>query len=135
MTREDRDAEIADYVGYLDAVADEVLGSLPPRPRLDVHGFSQGAATASRWAALGKHAPTRLVLWGGTVPSDLELARLKQVLGDNPLALVLGNRDQFLHVTQLETERARLLGAGLNAELRVFEGGHRVDSGVLAEMS
>ena len=51
MTREDREAEIEDYVRYLDALTDELMGSIPPLPRIQVHGFSQGAATAARWAA------------------------------------------------------------------------------------
>jgi predicted esterase len=63
MTREDRESEIADYVEYLDAVADEVTGgALAPGVRLDVIGFSQGAATATRWIAHGTVPATRLIL-------------------------------------------------------------------------
>src|SRR6266513_3311805 len=52
MTREDREAEIDDYVAYLDAVYADVFESLD-RARVTVHalGYSQGAATVSRWAA------------------------------------------------------------------------------------
>src|SRR5690606_700894 len=46
MTRDDRDHEIADQQGYLEAVAARWLGG---RRRLEVHGFSQGVATACRW--------------------------------------------------------------------------------------
>src|SRR5256885_14142400 len=55
MTREDRLAEIEDYVRFLDAVYADVLG-LIDRSQMTVHalGYSQGAATASRWAAMGK---------------------------------------------------------------------------------
>src|SRR5206468_1825615 len=45
MTREDRDAEIADYVEYLDALAAQVLGAVrrgERPPRVIVLGFSQG---------------------------------------------------------------------------------------------
>src|SRR2546430_15583039 len=55
MTREDRLHEIADYVRYLDAVYREVLGRVEgPAARVTALGFSQGAATVSRWAALGQ---------------------------------------------------------------------------------
>src|SRR5207249_11468139 len=55
MTREDRLTEIDDYVRYLDALFQEVLRRLEPRaPRVTALGFSQGAATVSRWATLGK---------------------------------------------------------------------------------
>src|SRR5881296_1626221 len=55
MTREDRLHEIDDYVRYLDAVYDDVFGSVD-RSGVTVHalGFSQGAATVSRWTGLGK---------------------------------------------------------------------------------
>src|SRR6201988_48798 len=76
MTREDRLAEITDYVRYLDAVYDDVFGRLD-RGRVTVHalGFSRGAATVSRWTALGKARIDRGVLWGGEVPPDLDLPR------------------------------------------------------------
>src|SRR5207237_10690301 len=75
MTREDRLAEIEDYVRYLDAVYDDVFGRLD-RARVTVHalGFSQGAATVSRWTAMGTSRIDRVLLWGGELPPDLELA-------------------------------------------------------------
>jgi dienelactone hydrolase len=52
MTREDREAEIADYVRYLDRALDAAAGRPgAAAPALGVLGFSQGAATACRWAA------------------------------------------------------------------------------------
>ena len=135
MTKEDREAEIADYIRYLDAVADEVIGALPPRPRVEIHGFSQGAATASRWAAFGKHIPNRLVLWGGTVPPDLEPDQLRRALHESPLVIAIGNRDQFIPAAEVDKEHARLVGAGIRVELRGFDGGHKVDLGVLADLA
>src|SRR5213596_1082227 len=66
MTREDRLAEIEDSVQYLDAVYQDVFGSLD-RSRVTVHavGFSQGAATVSRWTGLGRAKVDRVTLWGG----------------------------------------------------------------------
>ncbi len=57
MTREDRDSEIADYVEYLDALFDEVASDAANGgARVNVIGFSQGAATATRWVAHGRCA-------------------------------------------------------------------------------
>src|SRR5438067_4641848 len=74
MTREDRLAEIDDYVRYLDAVYDDVFRRID-RARVTVHalGFSQGAATVSRWTAMGKSRIDRVILWGGEFPPDLDL--------------------------------------------------------------
>jgi predicted esterase len=127
MTKEDREAEIEDYIAYLDQVGDEVIGAMPPRSRVEVHGFSQGGATASRWATFGRHSISRLVLWGSTLPPDLDLERLRGNLRDAPIVLAVGERDQFVFGEQVRSERGRLLGLGFNVDWRGFPGGHVVD--------
>lgn len=135
MTKEDRESEIEDYIRYLDLLADHVLGDIPPTGRLEVHGFSQGAATASRWATFGRHPVSRLVLWGGTVPPDLDLERLRAALRDGSLVISVGDRDQFLTADALRNEEARLVGVGLPVEMRPFPGGHVVDRATLVAIA
>jgi len=68
MTREDRDAEIADYVAYLERLAAEIRHPLAgAAPRIVVLGFSQGTATVSRWLAASDLRVDQLVLWGGAI--------------------------------------------------------------------
>ena len=55
MTREDREVEIEDYVRYLDLLAHRILAAVPEPPRVQVHAFSQGTATA--WRAAWKPPP------------------------------------------------------------------------------
>src|SRR5213083_2676659 len=99
MTREDRLAEIEDYVRYLDAVYADVCGVLD-RAQVTVHalGFSQGVATVSRWAAMGKAKIDRLILWGGEFPPDLDLTLGTVVtrLSAARLTLVYGRADEFI---------------------------------------
>ena len=67
MTREDREVEIRDYVAYLDRLAETVgVGEGAPT----ILGFSQGVATATRWAVHGRVRPRRLILWGDVTPND-----------------------------------------------------------------
>ena len=67
-----RATDIADYVSYLDTLYEHVRATVPaPAARVHVLGFSQGAATASRWAALGRSVIDRLILWGGAHAHDL----------------------------------------------------------------
>src|SRR5206468_3354730 len=79
MTREDRLHEIDDYVRYLDAVHAQVASG---KARVTALGFSQGTATACRWAAFGSARIDRLIVWGGEVPPDLDLGdtRVKERL-------------------------------------------------------
>lgn len=134
MTKEDRDAEIEDYVRYLDLLADRLLSGVSERPRIEVHGFSQGTATACRWVACGKHRVDRLVLWAGGAPPDLDFNRFRSSLGAAPLLLLAGRRDRILDQTKLETEAVRLREHGVPFELRYYDAGHRVATEALREL-
>ncbi len=134
MTREDREAEIEDYLQYLDRLAERIRLSVAGEPRIEVHGFSQGAATAARWVALGGIRPERLVLWGAVLPPDLPVDRYGERLARAGLTLAIGTRDRHHPDADIERELARLSAQGLVPELRRFEGGHRVDAGLLRDL-
>ncbi|HEX6251811.1 MAG TPA: hypothetical protein VFZ56_10285 [Gemmatimonadaceae bacterium] len=134
MTREDRQAEINDYVEYLDALWRQVK---PPSDdvRLIAFGFSQGAATAARWAALGSARPSLLVLWGGSMPRDLLAGQPLARLGAIPLVLVAGRDDRFAPDAAVEEEERVLRGHGLDPRMMRFEGGHGLDAAVLESLA
>lgn len=133
MTREDRESEIADYVEYLDALYDDVAAEAAGfGARVNVIGFSQGAATATRWVTHGHAALHRLVLWGGLVPPDTSLVGGQSALRNVPLTLVAGERDQYVNDSLLAAERARLDAAGVAYDVIRFAGGHSIDRRVLA---
>lgn len=136
MTSEDRLAEIGDYVQYLDLVIDRLLARPggPPR-RLEVHGFSQGAATASRWASMGRHQAARLVLWGGGVPPDLDLGRYGARLNAADLTIVIGDGDEFISEEAVQDQVTRLEEAGIAHRLIRFRGGHTIPQPVLAALA
>ena len=135
MTREDRDVEIEDYVRYLDLLAVRVLAAVPVQPRISIHAFSQGAATACRWVAFGNVRPSRLVLWGNGVPPDLPLDRYGADLTKAGLELAIGTRDKYISAADVDREQARLAAAGLTPEIHRFDGGHRVNPELLKRFS
>ena len=93
MTREDREAEIADYVAYLDAVHQSIARPARRRAsasRSTVLGFSQGGATAARWVAGGRVNAARLVVWGSQFPPELDLADPGAPLRRAETVLVIG---------------------------------------------
>lgn len=120
MTRADREREIDDYLRYLDALHDQ-LGTATAE-QLHVLGFSQGAATACRWAAQGASSPDQLVLWGGSVPPDVDPTALRAL----KLVLVVGTRDKYVTDERLRQEQERLDDSGVAYRLVRFEGGHRL---------
>ncbi len=138
MTRDDRLSEIEDYVRYLDAVHDDVFRVLDrSQVRLHALGFSQGAPTVSRWAALGKARVDRLVLWGGEFPPDLDLtlAPVAARLRAAQLTLVYGRSDQFITPKVLAETGKRLQAHGIPHQEIAFEGGHEIDDRVLHELA
>jgi predicted esterase len=135
MTKEDREAEIEDYLQYLDRLAERIRLSVSGEPRIEVHGFSQGAATACRWIAFGGMRPDRLVVWGSLLPPDLPLDRFGERLTRAGLTMCLGSRDKYISAGDFDQELARLAAAGLHPEVHRFDGGHRVDPTVLRSLT
>jgi predicted esterase len=136
MTRAAREAEIEDYVGYLDAVHARMLAETATddrMPEVTLIGFSQGTATACRWVAFGDVRVARLILWGGAVPPDVD------VEGDRDdfvgLSYVVGDRDPYVTPARIAEERARIEAAGLMFRIRTFAGGHRLDDGMLRDLA
>ena len=124
--------------GRPQTVGDEVVSGLRPEeasPSICVLGFSQGAATASRWALLGDTAVDRLVLWGGAPAHDLDLSAHAERLRALDLTLVIGTDDPYVTEERRAAARRRLDRHDLPVTERTFEGGHRLDDAVLGEIA
>lgn len=140
MTREDRLNEIGDYVRYLDRALDAATEGLRAAALpLGVLAFSQGAATACRWVAHryahGLPAPAALVLWGGAVPPDFDLAGPDgDALRAVRLLLVAGERDEFATAAAVAEQEGRLRAAGVAFETVRHAGGHRLDDATLGRV-
>ena len=135
MTREDRLTEIDDYVHYLDVVFSEVMHERHPPGGIHVLGFSQGTATACRWLAYGRARADRLILWGGEVPPDLDLARARERWERTTLLFVVGSTDQFITPKVLARDEQRLHDHGIGYQVERFEGGHEIREEVLTRLA
>lgn len=132
MTREDREAEIADYVAYLDAVYDQIVAGLDRSlVRVVALGFSQGGTTASRWAVLGQSAVDRLILWAGDLAHDLDLDAHHDVLCRLGLTFVVGSEDSYITPERLVAQETLLIEHSIPYRLIPFSGGHHLKSNVL----
>lgn len=136
MTREDRLREIEDYLAYLGALHARILADAAPgEVQVHVLGFSQGAETAARWVALGGLEPHRLILWGGRVPADLDLAVHAGAFRRARLTLVRGTGDAYATAERAAEEEDRLNRHVIPYQSLTFEGGHRLDAAVLRELA
>jgi predicted esterase len=135
MTREDRLVEIDDYIRYLDALRHDVHLSLGARDvRVVLLGFSQGVATAFRWAVRGRIRPDVLLAWTGTIPAELD-ERAMTPLKDTRVVRVLGDHDEMATEEAVAMENARFQELGLKAELVRFDGGHELNADVLRSIA
>ncbi len=132
MTREDREADIGDYVKYLDALYDETFTQVE-RGRVTVHvlGFSQGVATACRWVARGDAKLDHLVMWSERLPPEFAAPQLVDPFRDLRLTVVNGRTDEFITTDVRDENATRLEKLGLFFEDIRFDGGHRMDKETL----
>lgn len=137
MTREDRLAEIEDYVRYLDLLVREVSGGdVSPNVRVTALGFSQGAAVVARWLVHGEARLDRVVLWCGLLPPEIDpegSARSRLARAD--LHLVCGREDTMVDAGQLRTQAQLLSRADVPHRVVEFAGGHELDRATLLALA
>lgn len=130
MTRENREADIRNYISYLNSVYEKEIGS--KKIRTTLLGFSQGSATVTRWALDGKVQFDRLILWAGIFPPDMDFQKGHDLLVQKDVIEVLGKSDPF--ITKEKVLEFKRLSEALNIEPKLieFDGGHDIDSATLA---
>jgi predicted esterase len=121
MTRQDREAAIADNIEYLAAVVDDISREM----RLDLPvlytGFSQGVAMAFRAACSSRRPPLGVVAAGGDVPPELSLEALGRT---RAVIIARGAGDTVYTLEQWRADQARLRAAGVDVRPCDFQGGH-----------
>lgn len=130
MTRENRLTDIENYLTYLNSVFSQETGS---NKNLDITllGFSQGAATASRWALSNTIYFRRLVLWAGILPSDMDFEKGKQLLKEKDVTIVYGKHHPFLNESRFGEMRTLSKKLELTPDEIVFDGAHEIHEATL----
>lgn len=126
MTREDRLTDISNYVNYLESLHDEIKKKYNPR-KITVLGFSQGAATASRWVAQGSILPNRFILWASVFPPDMDYSFDIPKFNRSEVTLVCGTKDEFIDDEKWKSHTDFLIESGLKFSEKRFEGVHDID--------
>jgi predicted esterase len=134
-TREDRAADIDDYVRYLDAVWQHLRPEMPEGVKLVALGFSQGTATVARWAAAGQEPISTLVLWGSGLPPDLDWSRARARFQQMRVLLVGGKTDPQMPLERWSEQQEFLTSQQIRSEIVLFSGGHRIDSATLQRLA
>ena len=129
MTKENRGDEITDHCNFLEQLTGNLINSASKNCKINVLGFSQGAATISRWCLQTKHTINTFVLWAGKIASDFDFDKYKSKHPNTNNYIVFGTRDQFYPVkTRIEykTEMKELDAAWIS-----YDGDHSIHSDTL----
>ncbi len=134
MTKEDRENEISDYVNYLDELYEKEIASCRKDFSFEVNaiGFSQGAATLSRWLAIGRSKVDKAIFWCGNVAHDVDYSKSEQ-FKNTSIYLVFGSKDKYYTADFYKTQVKLLKEHGIEPKSHVFDGGHEVKVEVIKE--
>jgi len=134
MTKEDRESDIMDYVEYLDKLYFEEVLPLAKTYSLKINtlGFSQGAATLSRWLTLGKAKVDKAVFWCGSIAHDVDFSGFKD-FKNTEIHQVFGSNDPYYDQSFSVSQTEILKKAGITSRVYIFEGGHEVNTQLMKE--
>lgn len=134
MTSYERETAIANNHRFLDRMMENVLANFDVLPRIHVLGFSQGAATATRWASRWPGKVDTLVLWAGGFANDMTLDVAREKFANTQVILVAGDQDELITEASIQKQmdmldRLQKPGIELN-----FSGGHELDPYLLGKI-
>lgn len=130
MTKYDRELDIQNNLNYLETLIKAELNEISmTNKKLIVLGFSQGAATASRWIAHTDYQIEKFLVWGGMIAHDIDTVFYKKMT--DKIVLFYGDEDEFISQEGLKTSLMKLKKIGIYPKLIPYQGTHKIYPNVL----
>jgi predicted esterase len=133
MTKEDRLAEIDDYVHYLQSLYELISGKIASSARVNVMGFSQGCSTVCRWIARKAPALGSLWLCSGSIPDDMDYSLFSKAIR-YPAHYIMGDDDPFIGARDREAAAQRIKEHRVPVEMHTFHGGHDLNLALIKSL-
>lgn len=134
MTKEDRLTEIKNQKTYVDHVLKEERVFDHPA-KVTILGFSQGVATAVRYASKTEMNMEKLVLWAGTFPPEITRQDTAHWPVQLPIVYVTGLQDPFLKPGMIENQHETVMNAtGINPDRIEFDGVHEMNEDIIKKL-
>jgi predicted esterase len=131
MTSYQREMAIANNHRMLNQLMNDLLSKFTNAPKIHLLGFSQGAATGTRWASQWAGHLETMVLWGGGFAHDLTLEVAKEKFAATEILVVLGERDELITEESKKKQVDLLEALDKPLKLLTFPGGHELDINLL----
>ena len=134
MTKHERETAIENNHRFLDTLMESFLEKYPHRPTVHVLGFSQGAATVTRWASHWDGKIDTLVLWAGGFALDMDLAIAKEAFIETELIMALGDQDELISADNIQKQEELISQLGKEIHRLSYRGGHELESTLLEKI-
>jgi predicted esterase len=134
MTRENRLVDIRNYITFLTNLFEKISDS-QSSAKINILGFSQGAATVCRWITEENITYDRLILWAGIFPPDLQINSARRSLQDKKINLVIGDQDEYLNPARIAEMNSISKKLNVTPEIIHYSGGHNIDAETLKEIA
>ncbi|MBL4593205.1 MAG: dienelactone hydrolase family protein [Flavobacteriales bacterium] len=132
MTKDDRENEIKDYVNYLNQLYKVIISKNSCADlKINILGFSQGGATASRWIANGQLKCNNFILWCSVFPDDMNFETISNI----NTYFLYGDNDKYVTEDRVAKQRELINNSGIGIKTTVFKGKHDVPEAVLVEQA
>lgn len=126
MTKEARIHDISDNENYLEELTN-TFHLQNPLAQIHVLGFSQGAATATRWFEKSNINITSLTLWASVFPEDISIDFRQNKNTD--FNFVLGSNDPYFNEEMVQKSISTY--KAMNFKIIRFDGKHELNQQVL----
>jgi predicted esterase len=133
MTKEDRLTDISNYIQFLTTIYKSEIPN-PENCKITLLGFSQGAATASRWAVSDDVRFDRLILWAGLFPPDLDFEKGYDKLKGLEILNIYGTQDEYLNDERIAEQFKLANRLGVSLSTQTFQGGHEINENILQDL-
>ena len=134
MTKEDRLNDIDNYVHFINEVYKSEAIESGFKQKITALGFSQGAATVSRWIGQKQIEFQRLILWSGMFPPDLDWNFSRDKLKGKEVYFVYGKSDPYLSDDRFKEQEHLSNQLGISPEIVAFDGVHTIENEPLLEI-
>ncbi len=126
MTKEDRLADIKDYIHFLNEVHDNII-TAQHYEKITVLGFSQGVATAFRWIEAASFNIHHCIICSGMIPPDIKINLNNKDFTNIKWTYISGDDDEFRDDEEVESFIKAFKQSKLDLKSYEFEGGHKID--------
>ncbi|MCT4624272.1 MAG: alpha/beta hydrolase [Schleiferiaceae bacterium] len=127
MTKEERLRDIDDYCQYLNQLIKSVESQLSKNVNIHLFGFSQGLATAFRWANVFDGSNLKsLHGWAGTFPPDIDYRLNAEKFNGLNITLHFASDDRFISEEKSSEIMSQLNEMDIEIKRFDFEGEHKI---------